>query len=98
MTFPPTDLVTISTRFPKVAFAQLKSQEFPAPTVFKGHLPDESDAKTYVRAETGMKLTCGFEMLLSDSQHQDKPAVREMKLVLEDVQSGDENLPSDSEI
>lgn len=34
LTFPPTDLVTISVRFTKVLYAQLKSQHFPPPPVW----------------------------------------------------------------
>jgi len=48
--------------------------------------------------ETGMKIACGFEMLVSDTQNQDKPAVREIKMILEDLESGDEKLPSNDEI
>jgi len=45
-----------------------------------------------------MKLSCGFEMLVSDSQNQDKPTVREIKLLLEDLESGDDHLPTDQDI
>ncbi|KIW69040.1 hypothetical protein PV04_04944 [Phialophora macrospora] len=98
MAFPPEDLVTVSVKFPRVAYAQVKSQDFPPPAVFAGTLPSQTDTKAYVPAETGMKVTCGFEMLVTDSHHQDRPEVREMKLLLEDLASGDEVLPSDSEI
>ena len=98
MTFPPKDLVTVSMKFPRVAYAQLKSQEFPAPAAFARGMPTKSDSKVFSRAETGMKITCGLEMLVNDSQHQDKPAVREMKLLLDDLATGDELLPTASEI
>jgi hypothetical protein len=45
-----------------------------------------------------MKLACGFEMLLHDPHYQDKGSVREMKLLLEDIETGDELLPTDEEI
>jgi len=45
-----------------------------------------------------MKLSCGFEMMLSDPQNRDKPVVREMKRVLEDIETGDERLPTNDEI
>ncbi|CAI7592053.1 hypothetical protein N7533_006817 [Penicillium manginii] len=96
--FKPDDLVTVSVRFTRVGFAQLKSQEFPAPNTWAGKLPGTEDEKAYVRAEAGMKLACGFEMLLYDPHHQDKAAVREMKLLLEDIETGDETLPTDEEI
>lgn len=96
--FPPTDLVTVSCKVPRVAYAQLKSQEFPAPAVWDGKLPLKTDAKVYAKAEVGMKVACGFEMLISDSHNQDKAAVREMKMLLDDLETGDETLPTDEEI
>ncbi len=35
LTFPPTDLVTVSVRFTKVLYAQLKAQHFPPPPVWR---------------------------------------------------------------
>jgi SGT1 protein len=96
--FPPQDLVNISVKFPRVGFAQLKSQDFQAPAVWASMLPPRNEMKRYSQAELGMKLSCGFEMLLSDSQNQDKPAVREMKMLLEDLETGDEVLPTHEDI
>ncbi|EAW09523.1 putative regulatory factor Sgt1 [Aspergillus clavatus NRRL 1] len=96
--FKPEDFVTVSVRFTRVGYAQLKSQDFPAPKSWVGKLPPTDDRTAYERAEVGMKLSCGFEMLLTDPQNQDKASVREMKLLLEDVETGDENLPTDEEI
>jgi len=96
--FPPEDLVTVSVRAPRVGYAQLKSQDFPVPAVWAGKQPPKSETKHYSQAELGMKLSCGFEMLLSDPQNQDKPAVREMKMLLEDLETGDEMLPTDQDI
>ena len=98
MVFSPQDFVTVRVKFPRVAYAQVKSQEFSTPAVFADTVPPKTDSKTYARAEAGMKITCGFEMLVSDAQHQDRPAVREMKMLLEDLKSGDEVLPTDSDI
>lgn len=98
LTFKPEDFVTVSVRFTKVSYAQLKSQDFPVPSSWVGKLPSKDNRTAYDRAELGMKLSCGFEMLLSDPQNQDKPSVREIKLTLEDVETGDENLPTDEEI
>ncbi|KIX00773.1 uncharacterized protein Z518_09838 [Rhinocladiella mackenziei CBS 650.93] len=98
LVFPPRDFVTISVKFPRVAYAQVKSQNFPAPAVFAGAMPSRADFEAYVRAEAGMKVTCGFEMSVSDPQYQDRPVVREMKILLEDLESGDETLPSDADI
>lgn len=98
MVFVPDDFVTVSVKFPRVAYAQVKSQEFPTPAVFADAMPSKTYSKAYTRAESGMKVTCGFEMLLSDSHYQDSPAVREMKLLLDDLNSGDEALPTDHEM
>ncbi|PGH18666.1 hypothetical protein AJ80_04414 [Polytolypa hystricis UAMH7299] len=98
LTFPPEDLITVSVRFTRVGYAQLKSQDFATPQSWKDKLPRKAEAKEYSGAETGMKLSCGFEMLLADPQSQDKAAVREMKLVLEDLETGDDKLPTDEEI
>ncbi|KAL6252364.1 hypothetical protein RBB50_000082 [Rhinocladiella similis] len=98
MVFRPNDAVTVSVKFPRVAYAQLRSQDFAAPAVFTGFMPSRTESKAYTQAETGMKVTCGFEMLVTDGQYQDRPAVREMKLLLDDLESGDEKLPSDDGI
>lgn len=96
--FTPQDLVRVSVRFPRAGYAQLKSQQFPVPQTWAGKLPGKTGTKEYNQAEMGMKIACGFEMLLSDPQNQDKPAVREMKMLLEDLDTGDEMLPSDQDI
>jgi len=82
LTFPPSDFISTSIIFTKVGYAQLKSQEFPPPQSWQSHLPKSASAKEAIAVEIGMKLSCGFEMLLSDPQNQDKKAVREMKFLL----------------
>ncbi|KAI9871507.1 MAG: hypothetical protein M1830_002807, partial [Pleopsidium flavum] len=96
--FPPEDLVTVSVKFTKVSYAQLKSQQFSAPPLWNDKLPMDQGSKDYAGAEMGMKATCGFEMLVSDPQNKDKRSVRELKLLLDDVRSGEERLPSDAEV
>ncbi|KAL2838790.1 regulatory factor Sgt1 [Aspergillus pseudodeflectus] len=96
--FKPEDFVTVSTRFTRVGYAQVKSQDFPVPKSWAGSLPDTKNRTVYDRAETGMKVSCGFEMLLTDPQNQDKALVREINIVLEDLETGDESLPTDEEI
>ncbi|KAL5340048.1 SGT1 protein-domain-containing protein [Aspergillus crustosus] len=96
--FKPEDFVTVSTRFTRPGYAQVKSQDFPPPKSWVGVLPSTEDRKVYDRAETGMKVTCGFEMLLTDPQNQDKSLVREIRLVMEDLDTGDEVLPLEEEI
>ena len=92
--FPPEDFVTVSVKFTKVGYAQLRSQIFDPPPAWTGVIPRMRDPK----AEMGMKLTCGFEMMLADPQNQDKRVVREIKLLLDDIETGDEHLPSDGDI
>ncbi|KAK5716521.1 hypothetical protein LTR15_009412 [Elasticomyces elasticus] len=89
LTFPPEDFVEVSVRFTK-----LRSQVFEAPGAWTGIIPRLQDPKVGM----GMKVTCGFEMLLHDKQYQDKRGVREMKILLEDVDGGEVGLPSDKEI
>lgn len=95
--FPPTDLVNFSVRFPRVAYAQLRSQDFPILDAWKERLTSMSDLER-VRAELGMRLSIGFEILLSDKYYQDRTDVREMQLFLGDTESGESNLPSDADL
>ena len=96
--FAPIDSVEVSTRFTRIGYAQLKSQSFdPPPAWVDRHIIDRN-SKSQDMAVIGMKVACGFEMLLSDPQNQDKKAVREIKLLLEDLETGEDHLPSDTEI
>lgn len=94
--FPPIDFVRVCTKFTKVGYAQLKSQQFDTPTVWARSLAFNSDAKVPRELEIGMKLTCGFEMLVSDPQNQDNKAVRNIKIILEDIRTGEDSLPTDA--
>ncbi|KAK4891424.1 hypothetical protein LTR27_009919 [Elasticomyces elasticus] len=98
LTFPPEDFVEVSVRFTKVLFAQLRSQVFEPPGAWTGIIPRLGEGDVGEKLGMGMKLTCGFEMLLADKQNQDKKVVREMKILLSDIDSGDEPLPTDVEI
>lgn len=104
--FPPEDLVTVSTRFTKVLYAQLKSQQFSTPTAWKDILVESDNthsespvSKQHVKTEMGMKVTSGFEMLLRDSKNNDNRLVRELKIILDDL-AADSNadLPTDEDI
>lgn len=100
--FPPEDFVNMRVRFTKILFAQLRSQEWVPPGVWGDALAsllakaEESHAAE--KAEMGIKLTAGFEMLVKDRQHRNTRAVREILLLLEDVETGDEPLPVNKEI
>ncbi|KAI0550903.1 SGT1-domain-containing protein [Xylaria curta] len=106
--FPPKDLVTVSVRFTKVLFAQLKSQRFAAPPVWGNIIKpvedeagpiSEQEQKKSARLELGMKLTSGFEMLAAGSNQQSNRLAREFAILLGDVEEdGDEILPTDKEI
>ncbi len=96
--FPPTDLVTVSVTFTKVGYAQVKSQQFAAPPAWSDIVSTNHDAQFQHRAEIGMKITCGFEMLMLDPQNKDLKVVREMQLLLEDIETEQDHLPSDSEM
>ena len=96
--FPPSDLVTMSVAFTKVGFAQLRGQEFAAPPAWAAIVRRAGSEKRQSQLEIGMKLTCGFEMLFSDMHNQDNRHVREMKMLLDDLDTDDAQLPSDEEI
>ena len=96
--FPPKDLVKMSVTFTKVGYAQLKSQQFDAPPAWGDTLVKQGNAKAQDQAEMGMRLACGFEMMMSDPQNQDKQAVREIALILEDLDAEEVQLPSDDAV
>ncbi|OBT63345.1 hypothetical protein VE03_07247 [Pseudogymnoascus sp. 23342-1-I1] len=105
LVFPPDDLVTVSVKFTKVLYAQLKSQQFEVPRAWKP-IFSENETKTksdsaksadLPRLETGMKITSGFEMLVTDSIKRDHRSVREMQILIDDLSQGEE-LPTNAEI
>ncbi|KAL8823546.1 MAG: hypothetical protein Q9191_005758 [Dirinaria sp. TL-2023a] len=96
--FPPQDFVTMSVKFTKVAYAQLKSQQFSAPTSWTKIASRDHNTRARAMAELGMKLSCGFEMLISDPQNKDKKQVRQIALLLEDIEDGQDHLPSQAEM
>ncbi|KAL3426211.1 hypothetical protein PVAG01_03001 [Phlyctema vagabunda] len=103
LVFAPSDLVTVSTRFTRVLYAQVKSQQFSPPSCWNDILINaEASSGSEPRLthnlsslETGMKLTSGFEMLVRDSKNRDNKSVREIRILLEDLASGDVTLPTD---
>lgn len=94
--FPPEDLVLVSVRFTRVGYAQLKSQEFAIPPGWISAMREnQADGS---RVEIGMKVSCGFDMLVADPQNKGKRAVREINILLEELNSGDAELPDDADI
>ena len=67
--FTPNDFVTMSIKFTKVLYAQIRSQEFDPPTGsgFKLPLkvPTGPQSPEWINEDVGMKIACGFEMLLA---------------------------------
>ncbi|KAI8147285.1 SGT1 protein-domain-containing protein [Fennellomyces sp. T-0311] len=59
--FPPHESVTTTVAFTKTTYAQTVSQKFYPPKPF--HLPPVRDKRSFARAELGMKVACGLEML-----------------------------------
>lgn len=101
----PDDLVVTSIRFTRVLYAQLKSQHFSPPEIWKSTLTKAektatSEAKKpseYAQIEMGMKVTSGFDILLTDALYRDNRSVREIQLLLRDLEEG-VTLPTDAEI
>lgn len=96
--FPPDDVVCVSVRFTRVSYAQLKSQAFETPTKWQAAMRSNMKPEILPRAETGMKLCCGFEMLMADPQNNNKRSVHEIRLLLDDIESGKEQLSTDGDI
>ncbi|KAI1406342.1 SGT1-domain-containing protein [Hypoxylon fuscum] len=105
--FPPKDLVTVSVKFSKVLFAQLKSQHFSPPpiwcTIFEAAEKQASGTvdteKKLASLELGMKLTSGFEMLATNADKKDNRLAREFAMLLEDLEEdGAQVLPTDKDM
>ncbi|RYP65234.1 hypothetical protein DL771_008398 [Monosporascus sp. 5C6A] len=108
--FPPKDLVTVSVKFTKVLFAQVKSQRFQAPPSWssvidaaekevKAENTTDGSLQRLTRLEMGMKITSGFEMLATNADQRDNRLAREFAILLEDVEEdGDQLLPTDADI
>ncbi|KAF8475557.1 SGT1 protein-domain-containing protein [Kalaharituber pfeilii] len=73
--FDPSDSVTVSVRFTKVLYAQLRSQDFDPPAGVGFTIPVRpqggAQSKEFIAADVGMKVACGFEMLV-DSEIKSK--------------------------
>ncbi|CAG9941420.1 unnamed protein product [Clonostachys rosea f. rosea IK726] len=102
--FPPEDFVTVSVKFSKVLFAQLRSQRFEPPPKWQTPLQaqrkqDNTTEQDHYALDNGTKLTCGFEILAAKAAQHPSRVVRELALELEDLEEdGDEVLPSDDDI
>lgn len=98
LAFPPQDLVSVSIKFTRVGYAQLKSQQFEPLGAWKEMLLKVKDTPEFHQMETGMRVTCGFEMFVYDPQKQDNHAVLQVRQLLGSISKGELNLPSDADI
>jgi hypothetical protein len=106
--FPPDDLVTVSIVFTKVLFAQLKSQHFDPPPAWQALIHNAqvvsvnnspATLKTLAQLEMGMKITTGYELLAREADKSDNRIVREMAVILADLEEdGPSALPTDADI
>jgi hypothetical protein len=98
--FPPEDLVTVCATFSRVLYAQVRSQRFDPPPRWAPLFNEQPDGKARYRLEMGMKLTCGFEMMVGNLNTYDSRVVREVGIILEDLEKENDAqlLPSDREI
>jgi hypothetical protein len=97
--FPPEDFVDVSVRFTKVLYAQMLGQNWGPPGPFGEALEKLlKDKHPQEKAEIGIKVAAGLEMFTSHSMYADRQAVREIKLLLEDLEAGDDSLPTDADI
>ena len=99
LVFPPEDFVSVSVRFTKVLYAQLHGQHWNPPPPYDDAVEElVKCGNTQEKSEITIKLTAGMQMLTSHTFFADKKAVREINLLLEDLDSGDDTLPTDTEI
>ena len=96
--FPPSDMTTSSVKFTKVGYAQLKSQQFQAPDSWAESMKASNTSQAPANGDIGLKLSCGFEMLMTEIANEDKKMVREINLILDEIASTDLKLPSDDDI
>ncbi|KAH7401353.1 SGT1 protein-domain-containing protein [Pyrenochaeta sp. MPI-SDFR-AT-0127] len=97
--FTPDDFADVSVRFTKVLYAQLLGQQWAPPASWDTALEKLIESGIPIeKSEVGIKVTAGMQMLLSHNIFNDKKAAREISLLLEDLESGDDVLPTDAEI
>ncbi|KAH7110116.1 SGT1 family protein Sgt1 [Dendryphion nanum] len=99
--FPVEDFVQVSVRFTKVLYAQLLGQRWNPPGSYSSALSSIAKNDTNPigdKVDVGFKVTAGMEILLQHSIYASKTPVREIKILLEDLSSGEDTLPTDLEI
>jgi hypothetical protein len=97
--FDPHDFVAMSVRFTRVLYAQLLGQQWDPPPPWDSALEKlVKEGHTTEKAELGVKVAAGLQILLSHSLFAANKSVREIKLLLEDLDNGDDALPTDQEM
>ncbi|KAF6815535.1 ecdysoneless-like protein [Colletotrichum sojae] len=96
--FPAKDLVTVSVKFTRVLFAQLRSQRL-EPMAQWIEILQRAQGKDRAHLEMGMKLTCGFQIMLNNIDKTASREARQAAIAVEDLkEDGDSVLPGDDEI
>lgn len=99
LVFSPEDFVQVSVRFTKVLYAQLLGQQWNPPSPWDSALDQLiKDGNTVEKAEVGIKVAAGMQILLSHSLFASNKPVREIQVLLEDLDSGDDTLPTNEEM
>jgi hypothetical protein len=99
LTLPPEDFVDVSVRFTKVLYAQLLGQHWEPQAPWDTALEQlAKSGKPIEKAEIGIKIAAGMQMLLSHSLYASRKPTREIALLLEDLENGDDTLPTDTDI
>jgi hypothetical protein len=99
LVFAPEDFVQVSVRFTKVLYAQLLGQQWSPPLLWESALDQLiKDGNAVEKAEIGIKVATGMQILLSHSLFAPNKPVREIQLLLEDLDSEDDVLPTNGEI
>ena len=99
LTLPPEDFVDVSVRFTKVLYAQLLGQHWEPQAPWDTALEQlAKSGEPIEKAEIGIKIAAGMQMLLSHSLYASRKPTREIALLLEDLENGDDTLPTDTEI
>ncbi|KAF2827617.1 SGT1-domain-containing protein [Ophiobolus disseminans] len=97
--FTPEDFVEVSVRFTKVLYAQLLGQQWSPPPPWDSALEKlVGDGHGAEKAEVGVKVAAGMQILLSHSIFALNKPVREIALLLEDLENHDDTLPTNMEI
>lgn len=99
LVFPPEDFVSVSVRFTKVLYAQLLGQHWEPPPLYEAAIESLVKAEhSQEKSEVAIKLSAGMQMLASHSVYANQRVAREIGLLLEDLDTGDDTLPTDAEI